>query len=257
MSDDLILIFHKSSCSSGFISHPYHHELKHLYSDSRVPRGIMYRISPKSYLELPTGKEPSTTLSQDYKSNLDILLKTILQSKPHFVLCIKPSRTQRPQFDKDFVLAQYRALHIGQSSNPMKRGLSHRLRLKMEVFYAQYRVVAGGSTGAGTSTVARREGMVKHVNRELSMAGMEADIEDGDVVLSEGTYQLLERKRIQVREKSALRIQRWWRRVTRLVCQMQVVLQTLAINGLDKVTLYRKYNNNYLAFSGPSSTPSS
>ena len=114
----------------------------------------------------------------------------------------------------------------------------------------QARVPALSAGGKGWS-------MVKHVNRGLSMAGMEVVIEDGDVVLSEGTYQLFERKRIQVRERSALRIQRWWRRVTRLVCQMQVVLQTLAINGLDKVTLYRKYNNDYLAFSGPSSTPSS
>ena len=142
MSDDLISIFHKSKCNSGFISHLYHHELKHLYSDTMVPCGRQYRISPKSYLELPTGEEPATTLCQDLQTQFDTLLTSILHSNPHFVLCIKPTFTQSQNFDEDFVKSQCRVFNIPESINPMRTMLPY--KMKMEEFYARYKVVARG-----------------------------------------------------------------------------------------------------------------
>ena len=103
MSFDLISIFHHSRCTSGFISHLYQHEVKHLFPEATVPNGVQYRMSPTSYLKLPFGDEPSTTLCQDFQTKLDSLLKIVLLSNPHYVLCIKPNNNKNGHLDSQFV----------------------------------------------------------------------------------------------------------------------------------------------------------
>ena len=65
-----------------------------------VPRGASFRISPTStsnqHLNTDTllnGDEPVSTLTQDFHTRLDNLLRTLVHAKPHFVRCIgKPKR---------------------------------------------------------------------------------------------------------------------------------------------------------------------
>ena len=255
MSDDLISIFHKSRCSSGFISHLYQHELKHLYSEATVPHAVQYRISPTSYLELPSGEEPATTLCQNLHTKLDNLLKTILHSKPHFVLCIKPNQTQDAQFDHQFVVTQCRALNILETCHVMVDGLPH--RMKMSTFYARYRVVSSDSDGmaSGVDMVSKCQRLVdkmKDVVSSSSLAYMEWVIGTTHVRCSEGARQMMEREKNCAREMAALRIQRWWMESRRRkapdvtqTCDINVVLQTISLNGLDKVNVFRKKFQEY------------
>ena len=248
MADDLISIFHKSKCSSGFISHLYHHELKHLYSEATVPRAVQYRISPTSYLELPSGEEPATTLCQDLYTKLDTLLQSILYSKPHFVLCIKPNETQDVQFDHQFVVTQCRALRILETCHVMADGLPH--RMKIATFYARYRVVGSDSDGMNCDVdmVMKCQRLIDEMkerwtkNGSSRLAYMECVIGTSHVAFSEGARQMMERMRNYSRENAALMIQRWWRRKRQDVtksCDFNVILQTLSLNGLNKVILYK------------------
>ena len=52
MPDDLVSVFHKQNCSFGFASHLFGTELKVLYSQETVPRGVSFRISPTSNADL-------------------------------------------------------------------------------------------------------------------------------------------------------------------------------------------------------------
>ena len=65
MSDDLVSVFHKTSCTAGFVSHLFSVELRHQASEDRAPRGVQYRLGTTSYLELPSGDSPSSSLCQD------------------------------------------------------------------------------------------------------------------------------------------------------------------------------------------------
>ena len=50
--DDLVSVFHKQNCGFGFASHLFGSELKALYSQETVPRGVSFRISPTSHTDL-------------------------------------------------------------------------------------------------------------------------------------------------------------------------------------------------------------
>ncbi|XP_022256115.1 unconventional myosin-Va-like [Limulus polyphemus] len=89
VSDDIVSVFHKSSCSFGFAIHLFGIELKALYSKGTVPRGTSFRISPTSHTGLQNGDEPVSTLTQDFHTRLDNLLRTLVHAKPHFIRCIK------------------------------------------------------------------------------------------------------------------------------------------------------------------------
>ena len=113
-------------------------------------------------------------------------------------------------------------------------------KMKMEEFYARYKVVArGGWTGFYTMTKCLR--LINQVKGDMLSCSTAADaqlvIESELVAFSEWTWQLLERQREYTRERSALKIQKWWRGLT---CHMQVVLRTLSIHGLHKVRCLRK-----------------
>ena len=68
-------IFHKATCGFGFATHLFGTELKALYAEEPVPRGISFRISPTSYSDLLNGDEPVSTLTQDFHTRLDNLLR--------------------------------------------------------------------------------------------------------------------------------------------------------------------------------------
>ena len=67
MPDDLVAVFNKESCSFGFASHLFASELKALYSEDTVPRGVHFRILPTSTsaADVMSAEEPVSTLTQE------------------------------------------------------------------------------------------------------------------------------------------------------------------------------------------------
>jgi len=89
LSDDVVAIFHKSSCTFGFVSHLFGVEIRILYNKETVPRGLTFRIAPTAHMDLQNGSEPVSTLTQDFHTRLDNLLRTLVHARPHFIRCIK------------------------------------------------------------------------------------------------------------------------------------------------------------------------
>ena len=139
--DDLVSVFHKQSCKFGFATHLFGTEIKALYSEDTIPRGVTFRISPTSYSELLNGDEPVSTLTQDFHTRLDNLLRTLVHAKPHFIRCIRPNETEsNTEFNRTQVRQQVRSLQVLETVNLMAGGFPHRMRFKN--FNARYKILA-------------------------------------------------------------------------------------------------------------------
>ena len=217
--DDLVSIFHKHSCTFGFATHLFNTEIKALYSEDTVPRGVMFRISPTSSSDLLNGDEPVSTLTQDFHTRLDNLLRTLVKSKPHFIRCIRPNESETSsEFSRSFVTQQVRSLQVLETVNLMAGGLPHRMRFKN--FNARYRLLAP------IKNVSRKEELVFdecHQILEFLREILEQPLDEGSpiskdwalgkkhVFLSEGTRQHLEKLRADRRNYFATLIQSVWR----------------------------------------------
>jgi dachs protein len=139
--DDIVSVFHKSTCNFGFATHLFGSELKALYAHDTVPRGVSFRISPTAHTDLQNGDEPVSTLTQDFHSRLDNLLRTLVHAKPHFIRCIKANNSEQPShFDRGAVVQQIRALQVLETVNLMAGGFPHRMRFR--AFNIRYRLIA-------------------------------------------------------------------------------------------------------------------
>lgn len=59
------------------------------------------------------GDEPVSTLTQDFHTRLDNLLRTLVHAKPHFVRCLRSNASEKPaMFDRATVIKQIRALQV-------------------------------------------------------------------------------------------------------------------------------------------------
>ncbi|KAK2714712.1 hypothetical protein QYM36_009062, partial [Artemia franciscana] len=140
LPDDLVSVFHKNSCQFGFATHLFASELKALYNGEPAPRGIRFRISPTSHTELVNGDEPISTLTQDFHTRLDNLLRTLVHAKPHFVRCMRANSNESVEFDSKTVAPQLRALQVLETVGLMSSGFPHRMRFK--AFNSRYRLLA-------------------------------------------------------------------------------------------------------------------
>ena len=217
--DDLVSIFHKHSCHFGFATHLFNTELKALYSEETVPRGVTFRISPTSSSDLLNGDEPVSTLTQDFHTRLDNLLRTLVKSKPHFIRCIRPNESEAcDEFSRSFVTQQVRSLQVLETVNLMAGGLPHRMRFKN--FNSRYRLLAP------IKNVSRKEELAFeecHQILEFLRKILEQPLDEGSplskdwalgkkhVFLSEGTRQHLEKLRADRRNYFATLIQSVWR----------------------------------------------
>lgn len=69
------------------------------------------------------GDEPVSTLTQDFHTRLDNLLRTLVHARPHFVRCIRANATETPQrFDRAVVMKQIRSLQVLETVNLMAGG---------------------------------------------------------------------------------------------------------------------------------------
>ncbi|XP_050421871.1 unconventional myosin-IXAa isoform X2 [Adelges cooleyi] len=214
--DDLVSVFHKQSCSFGFATHLFGSELKALYSLETVPRGIKFRISPTSHSDLLNGNEPVSTLTQDFHTRLDNLLRSLVHARPHFVRCIKANSSECPdKFDRAVVMRQIRSLQVLETVNLMAGGFPHRMRYK--AFNLRYKMLAPFGKLLRTDDRATEDCHLilqcveEKMDSRQSEVSMSWAFGKRHVFLSEGVRQLLEKLRWQTHHNAAVLIQCTWK----------------------------------------------
>ncbi|XP_017883806.2 unconventional myosin-IXb isoform X1 [Ceratina calcarata] len=212
--DDLVAVFYKHSCSFGFATHLFGSELKALYASDTVPRGVSFRISPTSHTDLLNGDEPISTLTQDFHTRLDNLLRTLVHARPHFVRCIRSNGTETPlHLDRGVTMRQIRSLQVLETVNLMAGGYPHRMRFK--AFNARYRLIAPFKQlrRAEEQAVEDTKLILQNAQQLKSKFGASTSWALGKrhIFLSEGIRQQLENLRSEIRRKAATVIQATWR----------------------------------------------
>jgi len=87
------------------------------------------------------GDQPVSTLTQDFHTRLDNLLRTLVHARPHFIRCIKINNNEQEHFfDRRTVSKQLRAFQVLETVNLMANGYPHRMRFK--AFNARYKLIA-------------------------------------------------------------------------------------------------------------------
>ncbi|KAL6424379.1 hypothetical protein ACFW04_009870 [Cataglyphis niger] len=212
--DDLVAVFYKHTCSFGFATHLFGSELKALYASDTVPRGVSFRISPTSHTDLLNGDEPISTLTQDFHTRLDNLLRTLVHARPHFVRCIRSNSTETPvHLDRGVTMRQIRSLQVLETVNLMAGGYPHRMRFK--AFNARYRLIAPFKQlrRAEEQAVEDTKLILQNAQQLKSKFGASTSWALGKrhIFLSEGIRQQLENLRAETRKKAATVIQSTWR----------------------------------------------
>lgn len=214
--DDLVAVFYKHCCNFGFATHLFGSELKALYAGENVPRGVSFRISPTSHTDLLNGDEPVSTLTQDFHTRLDNLLRTLVHARPHFVRCIRSNSQEIPnKFDRGIVVRQIRSLQVLETVNLMAGGYPHRMRFK--AFSARYRLLAPFARIHRTEdkVVDDCHFILQHVmeliGKQQSAISINWALGKRHIFLSEGIRQHLENLRTETRQKAATLIQATWR----------------------------------------------
>ncbi|XP_030768013.1 unconventional myosin-IXa isoform X2 [Sitophilus oryzae] len=216
--DDLVAVFYKQSCNFGFATHLFGSELKALYSIETVPRGVSFRISPTSHTDLLNGDEPVSTLTQDFHTRLDNLLRTLVHARPHFVRCICSNNQETTnRFDRGSVVRQIRSLQVLETVNLMAGGYPHRMRFK--AFNSRYRLLAPFTELNRTEEKVTDDCRVilqytvdlltkREINSSVSTSWA---LGKRHIFLSEGIRQQLENLRHETRHKAATLIQSTWK----------------------------------------------
>lgn len=234
IADDIVSVFAREQCQFGFATHLFGNELKSLAnaggSGESSARGASFRISPTSTSHtmsntdtLLNGDEPVSTLTQDFHTRLDNLLRTLVHAKPHFVRCIAPNEHDSDlEFDRTHVTNQVRSLQVLETVNLMARGFPHRMRFK--AFNARYKMLSkpiGKLHRTDEKTVEDCEIILDSYSllaKDAFDDTNETKANNKDwahgrkhIFLSEGARQQLESLRILVRKQSATRIQATFR----------------------------------------------
>ncbi|RZF39453.1 hypothetical protein LSTR_LSTR000974 [Laodelphax striatellus] len=220
--DDLVAVFHKQSCNFGFATHLFGSELKALFSVDTAPRGVSFRISPTSHSDLLNGDEPVSTLTQDFHTRLDNLLRTLVHARPHFVRCLRANSTETPgRFDKATIMKQIRSLQVLETVNLMAGGYPHRMRFK--AFNLRYKLMAPFGKLKRSEERALDDCLLilqcleeKHSLKQQAAAAFSQvstswAFGKRHIFLSEGVRQQLERLRWEMRHRAAVLIQATWR----------------------------------------------
>ncbi|XP_074028555.1 unconventional myosin-IXb-like dachs isoform X2 [Leptinotarsa decemlineata] len=214
--DDLVAVFYKHSCNFGFATHLFGTELKALYSVETVPRGLSFRIAPTSHTELVNGDEPVSTLTQDFHTRLDNLLRTLVHARPHFVRCICSNSHEVPnRFDRCTVVRQIRSLQILETVNLMAGGYPHRMRFK--AFNSRYRLLAPfaklfrSDEKVNEDCLLILQYVLDSISKQVTTVSTSYALGKRHIFLSEGIRQHLEKMRSDTRQKAATLIQSTWR----------------------------------------------
>lgn len=259
VSDDLVSVFYKHTCNFGFATHLFGSELKALYATENVPRGLSFRIAPTSHTDLLNGDEPVSTLTQDFHTRLDNLLRTLVHARPHFVRCIRSNSTEETnKFERQTIVRQIRSLQVLETVNLMASGFPHRMRFKL--FTARYRMLAP------FRLLRRNEEKALDDCKLILQCALETPPEiDGSislswapgkrhVFLSEGIRQHLEKLRSDVRARSACLIQSLWRgyqlrrRIGSVKRSRDIITHVNAKTNLNNSANTSEFHSRYFRF---------
>ncbi|GBP15808.1 Unconventional myosin-VIIb [Eumeta japonica] len=216
--DHLVAAFDRRGCDFGFATHLFGVELKVLAA-SGGPRGALFRASPTSHAEPLDADEPASTLTQDFHTRLDNLLRTLVHARPHFVRCVRANAAEAAMmFERAVVARQVRALQALETATLMASGYPHRMRFR--AFAARYRalgprgadVVAADRDSAEACGTVLRAVSAGEPRRSSSPAVVRWALGKRHIFLSEGMRQVLERSRRARRNAAAECIQAAWRR---------------------------------------------
>ncbi|CAG9087278.1 unnamed protein product [Plutella xylostella] len=201
-----------SGCEFGFATHLFGAELKALEAGGGA-RGAHFRASPTSHAAPLDAAAPASTLTQDFHTRLDNLLRTLVHARPHFVRCLRANATEAPMvFERQTVAKQVRALQILETATLMASGYPHRMRFR--AFIGRYRAVArvAAAGDGGEAAAAVLQAAEAQAPAPASPAAVRWAIGKRHVFLSEGMRQVLERMRRVRRQAAAECIQAAWRR---------------------------------------------
>ncbi|KAL5281767.1 Myo20 family protein [Megaselia abdita] len=249
--DDLVAVFYKHTCNFGFATHLFGSELKALYNIENAPRGLSFRISPTSHTDLLNGDEPVSTLTQDFHTRLDNLLRTLVHARPHFVRCIRSNTSENSgNFERMSVVKQIRALQVLETVNLMSSGYPHRMRFKQ--FNSRYRMIApfNGLNRLEEKSQENNGVILQYalgtksakMLEEFSNISLNYAMGKRHIFLSEGIRQHLEKLRSEIRNKSASLIQSVWRNWQLKKCGI-VKPRLKDRNETDLLTKVAKNNN--------------
>ncbi|KAK2557261.1 Unconventional myosin-VIIb [Acropora cervicornis] len=210
IADDIICVFSRQNCNFGFATHLFTNDLKPQQGQTTSPKGALHRISPT-----PPQEQQSPVGSTDDK--VDVLLKTLVQSQPTFVRCIKINSREEPNyFDRGVVSQQIRVLQIFETLQLFLSALAH--RCQFHTFAQKYSFVSprklrGHEQAGGEDCKAIFESLMRKLDRSKGdvIAGSWA-LGKRHVFFSEVVKQELENLRESRKEKSAITIQCWVRR---------------------------------------------
>lgn len=90
------------------------------------------------------GDDPVSTLTQDFHTRLDNLLRTLVHAKPHFIRCVRANNTETTgHFDRSVVSRQVRALQVLETVNLMAGGKKIKSIGKIESCHGEKKVRKG------------------------------------------------------------------------------------------------------------------
>ncbi|CAG0900551.1 unnamed protein product, partial [Darwinula stevensoni] len=194
------------------------------------------------------GDEPVSTLTQDFHTRLDNLLRTLVHAKPHFIRCVRANAQEIPErFDRLVVGHQIRSLQVLETVNLMAGGFPHRMRFK--AFRARYKLLAPMKQLVYVPGSGQDDKVIEDCRLLLDYFGRAIDDHNGPgnltinwaigtrhIFISEGARQKLEKVRMRTRERASTLIQSVWRgwhlrrRWPGLQRQLQLCTPTRIIN---------------------------
>nr|XP_032520752.1 unconventional myosin-IXb [Danaus plexippus plexippus] len=213
--DELLAAFDTRTCEFGFATHLFGAELKALAA-AGGPAGAQFRASPTAG-GAAAAVVAASTLTQDFHTRLDNLLRTLVHARPHFVRCLRANATETPMhFERATVARQVRALQILETVQLMASGYPHRMRFR--AFSCRYRALWGRGhagvereSGASCARVLAAVAAAAAPPAPASPAAVRWALGKRHVFLSEAMRQVLERMRRARRQAAAESIQAAWR----------------------------------------------
>ncbi|XP_069123410.1 myosin-I heavy chain-like isoform X2 [Argopecten irradians] len=216
LPDDIVCILSKQNCNFGFVSHLFARETKSSSSSGPGPKGMKHRILPSSSSGRTGSEEVRGTLSSDFQSKLDSLIRTLVHTKPQFIHCLKSNdRCEMDMFDKDVILRQLRSLQVLDTVQLMAGGIPHRMRYK--TFNNRYAIFLSHWNPYQTSSQQEHckailNSFLKAMDdSKLPYVSTQWTLGKKHIFFSEGTRQQLEAMRGEKFDKAATLIQAMWK----------------------------------------------
>ncbi|XP_050746311.1 unconventional myosin heavy chain 6 isoform X1 [Drosophila biarmipes] len=184
------VLFHYMSCSEDMFVKDLSNYQDHQFISSSYPRG-----SSKS----------KCTVSDHFRHQLQSLIDVLQNTKPWYVRCIKPNLTKRPNnYNHSLVLDQLKYLGVVDIIRIRREGFP--IHLSREDFIVKYKCLMTDKS------VECPHKYIKDILEIVNMSNTEWQLGKSIIFLRSKVHQLLENKRKEKLCKSALIIQKYWKR---------------------------------------------